>query len=291
MTEFRKITDPGFIWGALFEPVRKKNVMKEGMRTVIFGSTTAGELVLRSLAALEEKHPERLNLIAMVTDDPLDPATQISVRKRIWNEYKPEEMQQLRDKVILTCMTVGITCYTGGIKTSVFHDIYRQWNPDLVIVCCFGQLIDHFLFNYPRCGMYNFHPSDLAANIGAGPKPFEHTISEGRTTSVMIIHRVNEKIDAGPIIGKSPPINICLENGQYPESLLTLQEKIPAICGWMSVELTETLNGMAAAGIHQPVERIDFDTLVPENIKQILMKPAVNDPGACYELPPHHLIC
>jgi len=283
-------TNPDFLWGRLYEPTSPKASVKGGIRTVVFGSTTAGNLVINTLAKLESRHPGMINLVAAATDDPLDPATQISVKKRIWNQYTPPEMQRLHDMVAESCLQAGIPCYTGGIKTDAFRAMFRSWNPELVLVCCFGQLIDRVLFEYPVEGMYNFHPSDLAANIGAGPRPFELTISQGRTTSRMILHRVNEIIDGGPIVGSSPPINICRTDGKYPDSLLTLQEKIPSICGWMSTELVHTLYNRKAMGIKALIERIDFESSMPEEILALLMKPAENDPEAKYNLPDHPLL-
>jgi hypothetical protein len=133
--------------------------------------------------------------------------------------------------------------------------------------------------------MYNFHPSDLASNIGAGAKPFEMTIREGRTTSHMILHRVTETIDAGPIIGISPQINITLRDGTYPQSFLVLQEKIPSICGWMVYGLLLTLLKNLESGKKGFVDEIDFEAMIPVPIKTELMKPVFHNPWRIRKLP------
>jgi len=290
MSVKRTVTDPGFLWGHLYEPVSSGSNRRQGLRTVIFGSTTAGNLVISDLSRLELHHPDLINLVAVATDDPLDPHTQISVAKRIWSKYTEQEMERLRDLVIDSSMKAGVPCYTGSVKTEAFRSLFRRWDPDVVIMCCFGQRIDQPLFHYPPFGMYNFHPSDLAANIGAGPKPFEVTISQGRTTSRMIVHQVNEIIDGGPIVGSSPPVNICLADGRYPESLLTLQEKIPSVCGWMAVELIRILHDRKQKGLKGAIPFIDFEAVTPLSVKRLLMEPALNDPGVLYTLPDHPLL-
>lgn len=288
LTTFYKNTDERSQWGGLYEPTERKPLEKEGLRTVLFGSTTAGALVLNSLRRFEEKHPHRLNLVGIATDDPVDLLSRISLEKRIWKLYSPEERTTLRDSMIHLSIDAGISCYTGNVKTDYFRQIFNEWNPELIIMCCFGQIIDKQIFTYPDYGMYNFHPSDLAANIGAGPQPFHNTIQNGRKTSVMSVHQVTEQIDQGPVVGQSPAINICRKDGEFPESILGLQEKIPSICGWMTIELVLEAIDRKEKGVHGPISTIDFAPRIPGSIHQKLLEPVSDAIDEQYTLPWHH---
>lgn len=278
------------LWGALYAPVSLKTGSGEGLRIVVFGSTNGGALVIDYLQRFEQISPGVINLVGVATDDPVDPDTKISVSKRIWRYYGKDEMILLRDKVINLSTSGGVPCYTGSVKTAYFREILRQWDPDVIIMCCFGQKVDAYIFNYPAYGMYNFHPSDLASNIGKGAQPFHDTLSNGHTASVMTVHLVNEWIDRGPIIGWSPKINIVKADGAYPESILSLQEKIPSICGWLGIELILEVIRKKLTGAAGPVGIIKFDELIPDSIKQKLMEPANDDLTDMYTLPLHDLI-
>jgi hypothetical protein len=287
--EYKEIINDASVWGRLFQPIKHKPTDKTGIRVVIFGSTTAGHLVIESLAKYEIKFPGKVNLVGVATDDPVDPGARISVKKRIWNYYDEEARGRLKDLVINSCINLGIPCYTGAVKTPYFRDILKTWDPELIIMCCFGQLVDAFIYNYPHQGMYNFHPSELTRKIGAGARPFDETMRSQRLVSHMSMHKVTEEIDAGPIIGVSPPINICMENGSYPP-ILCLQEKIPSVCGWMAVELIQNILIHREKSERETLHCVNFQKAIPDALKQKLMEPALEDPYADYSLPLHFLL-
>ena len=290
MISYDKKTDEESLWGAYYVPLTPKKAKGDGLRTVVFGSTNAGALVINSLQQLESRNPGAVNLIAVATDDPYDPKTRISVGKRIWQYYSKEEMLELRNRVIDLSISGGIPCYTGSVKTEYFRKIFREWDPEVILMCCFGQKIDEYIFNYPAYGMYNFHPSDLASKIGEGSQPFHDTVDNGHKTSVMTIHLVNEWIDRGPIVGNSPKVNIVKADGNYPLNILTLQEKIPAISGWLSIELLNEIVRKKESGEKGAVDYVDFEKLTPEFIKRRMMEPATDDLTERYLLPLHDSI-
>ncbi len=290
MTSHEKIITDQSLWGALYVPQQAKYPSGKGLRVVLFGSTNAGALVIDSLLRFEKKYPDLLNLVAVATDDPVDPNTRISVNKRIWKYYNEDEMLTLRNKVIDLSTSGGVPCYTGSIKTAYFRKMIVKWNPDVILMCCFGQIVDPSIFEYPVYGMYNFHPSDLAANIGVGSQPFQDTIKYGNSTSMMTIHHVNELIDRGPVVGFSSKINIKKADGNYPASILSLQEKIPSVSGWLGVELIREVLKHKEGGIQKPVSSVDFAGRTPMYIKQKLLEPANDDLSDMYTLPLHDAI-
>lgn len=282
--QYTVIREQASEWGELILP-REKRDQEGGLRVVLFGSTTAGHLVLETLLQFNRNHPGKINVSAMATDNPCDPQARIGIKKRVWKYYSSLQQRRLMDLVIQEACIAGIPCYTGSVKNDYFKGLLQQWDPELIIMCCFGQKIDSFIYNYPSYGMYNFHPSDLASNIGAGAKPFESTILEGRTISKMILHMVTETIDGGPIVGISPPVSIVTSNGTYPGNFLVLQEKIPSVCGWMTYGLLKAVLDLKEQGVLQPVKTIDFDRVIPHKVKELLMVPAENDPSQVRRLP------
>ena len=285
-----KIVHEGFRWGALYLPERVEEVEGDPLRVAVFGSTHAGQLVLGHLLKYQEQYPGEIRLTGVATDDPLAPGTRISVAKRIWGKFRQEEMEAMRDGMIGDTLEAGLECYTGAVKTDAFWEIFRRWDPQMIIMCCFGQKIDKRMFSYPLFGMYNFHPSDLAEQIGVGPQPFEHTLKMRQTISRMVIHSVNETIDCGPLIAISPPVNICMPDGSYPFSILTLQEKIPAVSGWMSIELLLEVIARRRRGLEGPVDYFDMEKRIPQEIRGLMMQPAVPDLKEPYLLPLHYLL-
>lgn len=290
MNSYQKIQNDDSVWGALYVPSEAKPVKDGALRTVVFGSTNAGALLIESLERFERKYPGLFSLVGIATDDPCDPNTRISVQRRIWKYYSGEEMCLLRDKVITLATDEGVPCYTGSVKTGYFREILQQWNPDVIIMCCFGQKVDADIFEYPGYGMYNFHPSDLAAKIGEGSQPFHDTMNNDKKTSVMTVHLVNEFIDRGPIVGRSPEINIRKADDAYPLNILSLQEKIPAICGWLGIELVQEILRWKESGGKGPLTSVDFDRLTPEYIKQRILEPVNDDLSDRYLLPLHDAI-
>ncbi|MBP6978552.1 MAG: formyltransferase family protein [Bacteroidales bacterium] len=271
-------------WGELILPASKRKLQR-GLRILLFGSTTAGHLVLKTLLHFDRNHPGKIDIRAVATDDTRDPLAKIGIRKRVWKYYSSQEQRSLMDLVIQEACSAGIPCYTGGVKNDYFKGLLQQWDPELILMCCFGQKIDGFIYRYPSYGMYNFHPSDLVSNIGAGAKPFESTILEGRTISKMILHMVTENIDGGPIVGISPPVSIVTSHGTYPDNFLVLQEKIPSICGWMTYGLLASILDRQDRGDHEMITSIDYERIIPRSVKEMLMEPVTNDPLKIKKLP------
>ena len=287
MTSSGKIGNAERRWGGLYEPGAQKVRSGNGLRVVLFGSATGGLLILDSLIRFEQKYPGILDLAGVATDDPVDPNARISLKKRIWNNYTPAESANIMNRMVSSCLNGGVACFTGNVKSDYFRKIFTQWDPEVLIMNCFGQKLDAFLYEYPALGAFNFHPSNLSCNIGIGAQPFQDIMLHGLDTSPMVIHKVTEIIDAGPVIGISPEINIRLKDGSYPLSLLTLLEKINSISGWMSTELIVEILDRQRDGSREPLTVVDFDQKIPEEVKRKLLAPATNDLSDQYELPLH----
>jgi methionyl-tRNA formyltransferase len=256
-------------WGELIIPAKKENPFKsyKGLRVVVFGSFLFGYMLFETLKECEKRYPDRLHIAGLVTDDPVNPEAKISVKKRIWRLFDTEEKLHIEKIMIESALSFGVPCYTGEIKIDYFRHLLKIWNPDAIIVFVFGQLIDAPVINYPPYGIYNFHPSDLAEHHGAGTQPFEDLIARKADSTKITVHIITEQIDAGPIVGQSPPIRIKMENGEMPDNTFVIDDKIMASIDNIAAVLISEL--IMKKENNQPgiIEKINFEEKLPENFK------------------------
>lgn len=88
------------------------------------------------------------------------------------------------------------------------------YQPDVISVACFSRLIPRALIDLPRAGCLNVHPSLLPAN--RGPVPLFWTFREGRDTTGVTIHFMEERMDRGAILAQEV---IALHDGMSYDEL------------------------------------------------------------------------
>ena len=266
-------------WGGLIHPAPSENPVKtnEGLRIVLFGSWEFGYLVLETLKEYERRFPGKINLTGLVTDNPLNPDAKISLKKRIWNFIDMPSRVFDETFIIESGLSHGIPVYTGEIKIESFYRTMEQWNPDVILVCVFGQIINSFIINLPPYGIYNFHPSDLAKNQGAGPAPYEDLVARNAGTSVWSIHHVSEEIDSGHVVGQSPPVNVRNTQGILPQNSLVVYQKLAEALTPLTFFLIEELYRKFEMNMPGPIDHIDFNSLISDQMKQKLMLPVICD--------------
>jgi len=266
-------------WGGLLQPAPDENPSKtsEGMRVVLFGSWEFGYLVLETLKEYERRFPGKVNLVGLVTDNPLNPDAKISLKKRVWQFIDLPFRVFDETFIIESGLSHGIPVYTGEIKIESFYRMMEQWNPDVVLVCVFGQIINSFIINLPPFGIYNFHPSDLANNQGAGPAPYEDLVIRNAATTVWSLHHVSEEVDCGHVVGQSPPVNVLNSKGILPGNPLVVYQKLAEALTPLTFFLAEELGRRFEMNKPGFVDHIDFNSLISDDIKQKLMQPVVCD--------------
>jgi len=268
----------GTEWGHYMGPARAEHgKTEEGLRVAIFGSYRRGLSVLSTLIGREIDHPNSINLVGLATDDRevRDPfsgvpnTSRISSQKRVW-QYVPVTQQTIWQGIMEGLATRnGVPAYCGPIKSDFFREtVLPQWNPDLIIMATFGQLIDAGVIEYPRFGMYNFHPSHLAENQYPGPNPFQEMCDAGEAVTRMTLHKVSTVIDDGQVVGFSPPIRITRANGTYP-TVPDLHKKTSPTAGLMALALVEQV-----AATQEKVDKIDLEAIFSDQEKVALMEAA-----------------
>lgn len=75
-------------------------------------------------------------------------------------------------------------------------------NLDLIVVAGFDQILKPAVFNLPRFGAINSHPSPLPRY--AGPAPVFWMIRNGERQSAITIHKITAAVDGGNIIVREP---------------------------------------------------------------------------------------
>ncbi len=87
------------------------------------------------------------------------------------------------------------------IRNEYVHSQITLWNPDVVVLAAYGQIIPSSLLNIPPHGFVNVHASLLPRWRGASP--VQAAILHGDTTTGITIMQMDPGMDTGPIISQS----------------------------------------------------------------------------------------
>ena len=79
-------------------------------------------------------------------------------------------------------------------------DLIKSWNPDLITVAAFGQILSPTLLALPPFGCLNVHASLLPRWRGASP--INAAILENDSSSGVTIMKMAEGLDDGPILSQ-----------------------------------------------------------------------------------------
>lgn len=271
-------------WGAYYTSSPNDAEKETGLRIVLFGSTLGGMWVLESLKQLKALLGERITLVGLATDDARDSRARISIKKRIWHYFEKTDRDKMVEQIIQNGLSVGMEVFTGNIKSTYFDELLKLWNPDLIIMACFGQIVPRGIFTYPAKGMYNFHPSDLKNDIGAGPRPFEETLACQLKYTCVSLMGVTEIIDHGPMIGQSPTIRITGVNDECVDNVLLAEEKVTSVFPHMAWVLVNKILSFGEAAVPGNFQ-IDFDLEIDEAVKARLKQPLAGVHSTAYPYP------
>lgn len=265
----------GSRWGRLIEPADEETAKRpgRGLRILAIGSWTLGLLSFEALLSMEKIRPGKVQLVGLVTDDPLDADAKISVKRRFWRYYEESQREEYEWGILHRALSQGIACYTGEVKCDAFKELLARWAPEAIIVSAFGQVIDEFIIDFPKYGIYNVHPSDLLHHQGAGPQPWEDLIERNASSTRVTLHRVSPGIDEGDIVGQSPEIHVLLPDGSTTDDVLLIGEKTLVPVEHMVKELVGALIEKKASGTTGPIDSLDFESSFPKALKDGLKEP------------------
>jgi methionyl-tRNA formyltransferase len=90
----------------------------------------------------------------------------------------------------------------ASLKTEQVLQQIIAWNPDLIVVAAFGQILPESILNIPRLGAINVHASLLPRWRGAAP--IQAAILHGDEQTGITIMLMDPGLDTGPIVAQQP---------------------------------------------------------------------------------------
>ncbi len=134
----------GSRWGELIMPApdETSQPVAAGLRLVLFASFEFGYLALEAVKAYARRFPGRVQLVGLVTDDPVNQTARIGLKKRIWKYVDHDEIIAIETAIVESALREGVPAYTGEIKVDGFRNLLEAWKPDAIMSCVFGQVIE-----------------------------------------------------------------------------------------------------------------------------------------------------
>jgi hypothetical protein len=84
---------------------------------------------------------------------------------------------------------------------------------------------------------------------------------------------MTERVDAGPIVGKSPGISVADAHGRIVRDPKRFYDKLKGVVGPMVTILIKELVRLGDGGRDGRVARIDFDERLPDSVKTHVRAP------------------
>lgn len=84
------------------------------------------------------------------------------------------------------------------VNAPEFVDVLKRFEPDVIVVVSFRQILKKSVITVPKLGVVNVHPSLLPKYRGRANIAW--AIINGETKTGVTVHYIDEKIDTGPII-------------------------------------------------------------------------------------------
>jgi methionyl-tRNA formyltransferase len=126
----------------------------------------------------------------------------------------------------------------------------RDFKVDLFVIIAYGQILSEELLSLPGIMSVNIHASLLPKYRGAAP--INWAIINGENKTGVTLFKLNEKMDAGPIISKRE-INI-----ESSDNALTLESKLSALCPPLLLETLEDIRNNKYALTPQVESQVSF---------------------------------
>lgn len=95
-----------------------------------------------------------------------------------------------------------------------FLEMLKEWDPDIIVVAAFGQILTEEILNFPKYGCINVHASLLPKYRGAGP--IQWALINGEKESGITIMYMEKGLDTGDMIEK---VVVPLDEKETGESL------------------------------------------------------------------------
>ncbi|MEG1505686.1 MAG: methionyl-tRNA formyltransferase [Lachnospiraceae bacterium] len=131
------------------------------------------------------------------------------------------------------------------VREDAFMKELKEWNPDVIVVIAFGQILSKALLELPKYGCINIHASLLPKLRGAAP--IQWAVIQGEEKSGVTIMQMDPGIDTGDILLKK---EIILEKKETGGSLY---DKLSKMGGDLILEALD----LAEKGQLHPIKQED----------------------------------
>ena len=149
------------------------------------------------------------------------------------------------------------------VRIKVDYETIKEYHPDLIVTCAYGQIVPKEVLDIPRLGCINVHASLLPKYRGGAP--IHHAIMNGETKSGITIMYMDIGMDTGDmIVKKEIPIEDSDTLGSLSDKLSKLgasllEEVLPSIInGTNTRESQNNAEGTYAHIIKREDEHLDF---------------------------------
>ncbi len=199
-------------------------------------------------------------------------------------------MDERKSPIHLQAELSGIPVFTPkSLKAASEQEVFRAHDADVAIVVAYGLILPRPVLDAPRFGCLNLHASALPRWRGAAP--IQRAIMAGDTETAVMIMRMEEGLDTGPIcLAESLPIGPNTTAGELHDELArigaSLMVRALAALERGSLDCTpQPLEGVTyAAKIDKAEARIDFSR--PAREVHNLIRGLSPFPGAWFEAGP-----
>ena len=134
----------------------------------------------------------------------------------------------------------------------------RAWQPDLIVVAAFGQILPPPVLDLPPSRCLNVHASLLPRYRGAAPIPA--AILDGESVTGTTIMCMDEGLDTGPILAQAElPITAADTTASLTEKLAALgaQLLVEVLPGWLGGDLDAEPQNDDLATYCRPLRKAD----------------------------------
>lgn len=182
-----------------------------------------------SVLSIEKLLKKKYNVVGVVTI-----TDRFSVRnKRIFVESAVKKYSRLHALPILQ---------SDGLNDSICLEILKKWQTEIIIIIAF-RLLPKVVWELPKFGCLNLHPSLLPNYRGAAP--IQWVIRNGEPETGISIFQVNEKVDLGMMLLQK---KISIEK---KENAGSLSIRLSEIGAYLVVDALKISNCIAAKAKEQ----------------------------------------
>ena len=227
------------------------------MKMIFMGSSDYGMPVLKNLIA------EKFNIVSVYTKR--DPITKIKLKQSnpieslaISNQIPVHLPKKIDEKEI---------------------DLLTKIAPDIIIVAAYGLYLPSKIIDLPKFGCLNIHPSLLPKYRGPSPV-ISAILSDEKATGVSII-KINDKLDAGPMLKSQIVDRNCSETAyDLTKRLFSIGSEllIDIIPKWIKNEISPISQKESDATFTKKITKSDGEIKWDLSSKEIYLKTLAYSP-------------